>query len=229
MIRELIELVRGEIDGFSFMLSLCSMIFVVFCTLPIHEYAHARVAVWLGDDTPRLTGRLTVNPMAHIHPIGALMLFLVGFGYAKPVEVNMRNFKNPKLGMAITALAGPVSNLIMAFIFFLLGSFCAYGYNSSGAVVLSAIYTFLFYAGTINISLAVFNLIPIPPLDGSRLLTLLVPSKYYYKLMQYERYIMIALFVLLFTGALSTPLMYLTTIVTKGLVVVTNAIAGVFF
>ena len=109
-------------NGFSMdtVLNLLARVFVVFCTLPVHEYAHAFVSTKLGDDTARLKGRLTLAPLAHIDPIGALMIFLVGFGYAKPVPVNPRRFKNPKAGMALTALAGPVSNIIMAFIFMML-------------------------------------------------------------------------------------------------------------
>ena len=108
-------------NGFSLevLVSLMARVFVIFCVMPIHEFAHAFVAYKLGDDTARLSGRLTLNPLAHIDLVGALMIFLVGFGYAKPVPVNPRNFKNPKGGMAATALAGPISNLIMAFIFLL--------------------------------------------------------------------------------------------------------------
>lgn len=187
---------------------LFSTAFIVFCTLPIHEYAHALVATKLGDQTARLSGRLTINPMAHLDPIGSIMIFLVGFGYAKPVPVNPRNFKNPKKGMALTALAGPVSNLIMAFVFLLLkNSVLAF---SNASVLISAISYFLYFAAYINISLAVFNLIPIPPLDGSRIFSAILPDKYYFKMMQNERIIMIVIFVLLFTGILSTPLSYLT-------------------
>ena len=109
-------------SGFSIdvLIGLCASAFVVFCTMPIHEYAHALVATKLGDDTPRLSGRLTLNPMAHIDILGAAMILLVGFGYAKAVPVNPRNFKNPKAGMALTAAAGPISNLLMSIIFILL-------------------------------------------------------------------------------------------------------------
>ena len=193
--------------------------FVVFCTLPVHEFAHAWMAVKLGDETPRYKGRLTLRPMAHIDIIGAAMILLVGFGYAKPVPVNINNLKNGRKSFALVALAGPLSNIIMALIFTLCKTVI---YVLASKTVIPVIaYTvfggFFMYAATINISLAVFNLLPIPPLDGSRIATLLIPSKYYYKIMQYERYIMIGMFVLLWTGILSTPLSLLGSLVSTGI------------
>lgn len=211
-------------NGFSIqtLVNLMARVFVVFCILPVHEYAHALVASKLGDDTARLQGRLTLNPLAHLNPIGALMIFLVGFGYANPVPVNARNFKDPKKGMAITAAAGPISNLILAVLMALIAQGCRVWYVHSPVTVANVSYLFFYYAGYINVSLAVFNLIPIPPLDGSRILSLFLPSKYYFKIMQYERYIMIAIFVLLLTGALSTPLNALMTIIYKGILWLTS-------
>ena len=150
---------------------------------------------------------LALNPLAHLDLWGCLLILLVGFGYAKPVPVNMRNFKNPKAGMALVALAGPLSNLIMAFLFLILRAVAIVFISGSFSEVLQF---FFYYAAYINISLAVFNILPIPPLDGSRLATALLPNDVYYKIMQYERYIMIVLFVLLLTGALSTPLSWLS-------------------
>ncbi len=189
-------------------LRLLVRVFVVFCTLPVHEYAHALVATKLGDDTPRLKGRLTLAPLAHIDLIGALMIFLVGFGYAKPVPVNPRKFKNPKAGMALTALAGPLSNIIMALFFMLLYNAFNLVLGHTHALVFDVARLFFFFAAQINISLAVFNLIPIPPLDGSRIINLIIPSKYYFKIMQYERYIILAVFALIFFGILDIPLNY---------------------
>ncbi len=203
--------------GFSLevVISLMASVFVVFCTLPIHEYAHALIATKLGDNTARLKGRLTLAPLAHIDPIGALMILLVGFGYAKPVPVNPRNFKNPKGGMALTALAGPVSNILMALIFMILANGLNIVYVYTGAVFANAAVTFFVAAASINASLAVFNLLPIPPLDGSRIINLIIPSKYYFKIMKYERYIILGIFALIFIGVLDIPLSFLTGLLMK--------------
>lgn len=201
----LFDLFSGDGNMLDLIIKLFSRLFVVFCTMPVHEYAHALIATKLGDQTPRLSGRLTLNPLAHISPIGAIMIFLFGFGYAKPVNVNPRNFKDPKKGMAITAIAGPVSNLIMGFVFIVLATVFSNIFRGD-SVLFTAIFYFLFFAGTINVNLAVFNLLPIPPLDGSRILQLLIPAKYYYKFLEYERYVVILVFVLIATGILSGPL-----------------------
>lgn len=197
-------------------------VFVVFCTLPIHEYAHAFVATKLGDDTARLKGRLTLAPMAHIDLMGALMILLVGFGYAKPVPVNPRKFKNPKLGMALTALAGPVSNIVMALIFMVLSNVASIVYFRTGVAFASATVLFFQFAAQINVSLAVFNFLPIPPLDGSRIATLIIPTKYYFKIMKYERYIILAVFALIIFGVLNVPLRFLTNLVMNGLGFIAN-------
>ena len=216
MIRYLGDILSGDFDIVDLIIYVSSIAFVVFCATPLHEFAHALIAVKLGDDTPRLRGRLTINPSAHIDKRGALMIFLFGFGYAKPVEVRMRRFKKPKRDMALVALAGPLCNILQAFValllFYLLCSFDT-GDVTEGNTPLTYMALFFFYTAAINVNLAVFNLLPIPPLDGSRLATALLPSKYYYKIMQYERYIMIGLFVLLFTGILSTPLSYISNFV----------------
>lgn len=201
----LFSILRGA-SGIEIAILFLARLFVVFCTLPVHEYAHAFVADKLGDKTARLSGRLTLNPMAHIDILGAIMILFVGFGYAKPVPVNPRNFKNPKKGMAFTALAGPFSNILMAVVFMLLSNVLSL-FGSS--LFVQAFYVFFSFAASINIGLAVFNLIPIPPLDGSRVLELLIPDKYYYKFAQYERYIVIVIFGLIVFGVLDAPLAFL--------------------
>lgn len=183
--------------------SIFASLLVVFITLPIHEWAHAFVANKLGDPTAKYMGRLTLNPLKHIDPIGATMIVFIGFGWAKPVPVEMRRFQNPKRDMAITALAGPASNLILAtislFFFNLLNSFNVI----SSSVVVQYIYAigyYMFYMmAQINISLAIFNLIPIPPLDGSRILNAFLPDRIYYRLMQFERYFFIIIFLIVRT------------------------------
>lgn len=176
----------------------------VFIAMPIHECAHAFAAVKMGDPTPRYRGRLRLNPLAHIDYVGALGILLFGIGWAKPVPVDSRNFKNPKKGMALTALAGPVSNILLAFVCYFL-----FRLLPQQGTVFMYIGVFLMYVVSINVSLAVFNLLPIPPLDGSRLLTAFLSDRTYYRFMQYERYFIPAIFVLLFLGVLDVPLYFI--------------------
>lgn len=207
-------------DKTEILILFATKIFVLFCLLPVHEYAHALIATKMGDQTARLSGRLTLSPFAHLDLFGSIMILLFGIGYAKPVPVNPNNFKNPKKGMALTALAGPVSNLIMALVFLIiLNAFKTFGTGLllSNDLLYTIVYYFLYFAANINITLAVFNLLPVPPLDGSRIFWAVLPDKYYFKVMQYERYIMIAMFVLLLTGALSYPISFLSQWVTTAL------------
>lgn len=213
----LLDLIRGG-NALSIFMGVCVSAFVVFCVMPIHEYSHALVATKLGDQTARLSGRLTLNPMAHISPWGAIMILLVGFGYAKPVPVNVRNtkMKNKKAAMALIALAGPLSNLIIGFLSVMVRYVIIVAASKHGGEMTTAIFAlniFFQYSAIININLAVFNLIPIPPLDGSRILFAILPSKFYFGIMKYERYIMAAMFLLLLTGVLTTPLSYLSNLI----------------
>lgn len=202
----ILSLLRGG-DFTDIIIGLCVSAFVVFCIIPIHEFAHAFVANKLGDETAKNNGRLTLRPMSHINWIGAIMILLVGFGYAEPVPVNIRNVRmqNKKLAMALIALAGPVSNLIVAF-FSVFIMFFLNNIVHSESIMVSSFITFFYYNALININLAVFNFIPVPPLDGSRILFAVLPTKYYFSVMKYERYITIGILILLITGALSTPL-----------------------
>ena len=180
---------------------------VALVAIPFHEAGHALAAWLLGDDTAKRQGRLSLNPFAHFDLMGTLCMIFAGVGWAKPVSTDPRNFKNPKMGMALTALAGPVANMILAYLAMVLWKVMYYWAPVSQGTVYIAY--FLKYMALMNVSLAVFNFIPVPPLDGSRILLVLLPQRLYFGLMRYERYIMIALLVAVWSGALDTPLYYL--------------------
>ncbi|WP_378955537.1 site-2 protease family protein [Pelosinus sp. sgz500959] len=151
--------------------------------LTIHEYAHARVAVWMGDNTPKIMGRLTLNPIAHLDPFGLIMLWLFKFGWAKPVPINPSNFKNWRQGTILVSLAGPISNVITAFLAAII-----YGILAKLELLSSGIGTVLTFTYSYNIIFAIFNLIPLPPLDGSKVLTNLLPARQGYMLEKIEPY-----------------------------------------
>ena len=203
------RLLSGSLDFTNAVIYILSTVLVVFLTLPVHEFAHGFVAVKLGDNTPKWQNRLTLNPFAHIDYLGSLCILLFGFGWAKPVGVNARNFDNPKMGMAIVAFAGPLSNIVMSILALLLGNVFLL-LSLTVAEVFGYIYFILFYLAQINVSLAVFNLLPSPPLDGSRLLFAFLPDKYYFKVMQYERFIFFGLMILLYVGVLDGPISILS-------------------
>lgn len=197
---------------------------VVFLCLPVHELCHGLAAYKLGDDTAKRMGRLSFNPIAHLDPIGTIMIFLFGIGYAKPVPINPLKFKDYRKGVALTALAGPLSNLVMAFVAAFVSAAVGYFFQTSAAAQLI---TLLFsLTASINISLAVFNLLPIPPLDGSRILGMILPDRLYEKYFRYERVIMIVLMVLLFTGVLNGPLAFLNNIFRNFVFFIPNLIFG---
>ncbi len=186
---------------------------IIILSLSVHEVSHGYVANKLGDPTAKNFGRLSLNPLKHLDPIGFIMMIAFGFGFAKPVPVESRNFKKPRRDMALTAFAGPVSNLILAFIFgILLKIFYLLPIQANSEL------TFYIYLFTViilqmgmqlNVGLAIFNLLPCPPLDGSKILYLFLPMKWYYKVLQYERYIYFALMIIVFTGLIDPVLYFL--------------------
>ena len=190
---------------------------VLLTALPLHECAHAWVADKLGDHTARYQGRLTLNPLRHLDPMRAILMLVAGFGWAKPVPINARNFRNPKQGMALSAAAGPLSNLLLAYVCAILYKVTAYaGLGLGDSWMLSSLSDVFYLMMSLNVGLAVFNLLPIPPLDGSRLFTVFLPPRQYFQLMRYERYIQIALFAAIFLGLLNRPLAIIESWVYQG-------------
>lgn len=187
--------------------------FMIFAfSISVHESAHAYAAYRLGDNTGKDLGRVTLNPMKHLDLFGTILLFLAGIGWAKPVPINPSRFKNRKIGTMIVSLAGPLSNIILALIFtfvllFIRFKFGVYSDMSSTEplVILS---NFCEIGLSLNILLAVFNLLPIPPLDGSKIFTIFLPERYYFKIMQYQHLSFIILILLIYTNLLQTILYF---------------------
>ncbi len=169
---------------------------VVLFSLSFHEASHAYIAYRLGDETAKNMGRLTLNPIKHLDPIGAIAMLLFGIGWAKPVPIMTRNFRHPKRGMILSAAAGPISNLILSIGGVLLYVPFAWFLGSKNSVT-SAISMFLYLFHYMNLALAIFNLIPVPPLDGSRVLFGFLPDRIYFGVMKYESIIRIAFLVVI--------------------------------
>jgi len=188
------------------LLNLLFLIPIFLISLSVHEYCHGYVAYRLGDDTAKYMGRLTLNPIRHIDVFGLLMVIFVGFGWAKPVPVNPNRFKKPRQGMAITAAAGPLSNLCMALIGVILlnalkvAQYYTVGNAASGVNIFSIAGTFLYYFSFMNFAMMILNLIPIPPLDGYRIASYFLPDKIYFALAKIEQFSFVVLFALIFLG-----------------------------
>lgn len=182
-----------------------------------HEISHGVVALKLGDTTARDAGRLTFNPIRHIDIWGLLMMAIFRFGWAKPVPIDMRNFKHPVRDMAITAAAGPISNVILAFLALCVRAGAVYVYQRTGGAISDFIITFMEYTAILSVGLAVFNVIPIPPLDGSKVVNALLPQNVYYKILRYERYGFLVMMVVLYTGILDIPLDFCRNALLSGL------------
>ncbi len=189
---------------FGSLLDMVLRLAAVLLCLTVHETCHGLAAYALGDPTARRAHRLSLNPLRHIDWFGLLMMFAAGFGWAKPVPVNPNYFKKPKQGMALTALAGPVSNFLLALLTLLAARiFCdVAAYSETNQRILD----FLLMVAVLSIGLGLFNLVPIPPLDGSKVLFAVLPDRAYDQLMRYERYGMLVLFTLVFFDVGSSAL-----------------------
>lgn len=172
----------------------------ILIALSLHEFAHGWASYMLGDPTPKSQGRLSLNPFQHLDLVGTLLLFFVGFGWAKPVQVDARYYENPKWDMVKVALAGPIMNFIVAFVsMFIIGILVKV--NAPANALNMYVVTLLQYIALINVGLGIFNLIPIPPLDGSKVLFAILPPKSYFSYMKYEQFGMILLLIFIWLGA----------------------------
>lgn len=214
----------------SFIIQLLLTLPIIILSLTVHECAHGYIAKKLGDPTAENLGRLTLNPLKHLDPFGVLFMLLFGFGWARPVPVNARNFKKPRRDMALTAVAGPVSNLLLATVFAILYETAYTVMKKSaeaggGTGTLGMTVMLFFSLGLqLNVFLAVYNMLPIPPFDGSRFFYVFLPVKWYFKVMKYERYIMLGLMaVILFEsyvlhgGLILGGLSYLSSLLINGM------------
>ena len=211
-----------------YIFQLILMIPIAMIALSVHESAHGYVSFKLGDPTARNLGRITLNPLKHFDILGFICMVLFGVGWAKPVPVNARYYKNPRRDMAITAAAGPLSNLILGFIGVICFEFSFLWLKASigGNLfnVAYTVYTFFYLFAWRNISLAIFNLIPIPPFDGSRILYVFLPPKLYFGIMKYEQFIMIGMLVLFYIGIFDVPLRFLTNGIFDGMAYIVELI-----
>lgn len=196
----------SEFDTTRFILLVISIVSSLIC-ITVHELSHGFAAYRLGDPTAKERGRLTLNPIAHIDIFGLVMMVVARVGWAKPVPVDMRNFQNPKRDMALTALAGPASNFILAFLAVALAKLSVLLFVD----LPYSIYLILFFCtlAVTSAGLGIFNLIPVPPLDGSKILFSFLPERIYYFILRYERVVMTLVFLLVWSDALDKPLSFL--------------------
>lgn len=213
---------------FGSLISILINVPITLVCLTGHELAHGLVSEKLGDPTPRQQGRLTINPLAHLDVIGTLLMIFTGFGWAKPVMVNPMYYKDRKKGMALTAAAGPLANLIMAFAMLLIYTLAAIACAKLG-ITMPYIVSTIVYAFIIrNLCFMVFNIIPIPPLDGAKVLGMILPNSAYYKMLQYERYSMILIMLLSLSGVLDRVIGTGVNTVFNALITVISPLVNIF-
>lgn len=210
---------------FGFLLDTFSIVLAALLSITGHETCHGLVAFWLGDDTAKQQGRLSLNPLRHVDIMGLIMMALARFGWAKPVPINPRRFRHPKAGMVLTAIAGPASNVFLAFLSMLIrAAFMAVVPFDQMGTAFHLLRSFLENIAIISAGLAVFNLFPIPPLDGSKVLFAVLPNRLYIQLMRYERYGMLLLMALLLLNVLDQPLLFLRNGLLDGIQAITDPI-----
>ncbi len=208
----MLDVIRNG-DIIDIVLSAFSLLIVLFICFPVHECAHATAAKLLGDDTAERQGRVTLNPFAHLDLIGTIGLLLFGIGWAKPVPVQpyrCRKVKSQKTAMALTALAGPLSNVLISLVFMIIMKIVFVTITADNIEMAVHLIDIFRMVITTNLYLAVFNLLPIPPFDGSRIFLIFLPQKYYFSVMKYEQILMFVVLGLLWTNILDGPLMFLS-------------------
>ena len=210
---------------FGFLLDTAGIVLAALLSITVHETCHGLVAFWLGDDTAKRQGRLSLNPLRHVDLMGLVLMALARFGWAKPVPIDARRFRKPKLGMVLTALAGPVSNVLLAFFAMLVRAvwLAVVPFEQMGTLF-HLVRSILENIAVISAGLAVFNLFPIPPLDGSKVLFAVLPNRWYIQLMRYERYGMLLLMALLLLNVLDVPLLFLRGALLDGISAITEPV-----